>query len=124
MRPIFVVAGVSSQQSAGGPTYEEQHPHSATLDHSAPPIQAPSTRTGLWADFLEDIGIPPDSTVANPFKKQSDNTSLSGHPTLSRDKPLNDEEKHGLRVLLLIVGGLWLAGSLGKSKSKSTLVHT
>lgn len=125
MRPIFVVAGDSSQQSAGGLTYEEQQLQSAAaLDHSAPPpVQASSPRTGVWADFLEDIGIPANSTFVNPFKKQSNDTNSSGHPP-SRDQPLNDEEKQGLRALLLIFGGLWLAGSLGKPKSKSTLVHT
>lgn len=66
MRPILVVAGASSQQFVGGPTYEEHS--SLTLEHSEAPKPTQSRRTGLWADILEDVGIPPDTNIVNPFK--------------------------------------------------------
>ncbi|GJJ12104.1 hypothetical protein Clacol_006345 [Clathrus columnatus] len=110
MRPILVVAGISSQQAAGGPTYDGDH-SSPTLEHATTRTQpvTSSPPTGFWADFIDDLGIPTDYHISNPLK-QSRDISSSEQPLSNR--PLNDEEKRGLWALLLFISGSYIMGGL------------
>lgn len=125
MRKVLVVGG-TSMQHAGGPTYgESDHTESAseveTVSKAAAPILAP----GFWADVIEDIGLPPSFDASAPFARAyvsivsvfQDSTQQTRKPTFYQ-RPLDSDEARGVWVLLLILGGSWVAGGLFDSSKK------
>jgi hypothetical protein len=127
MRQFLVVAGTSTQH-AGGPTYGSSDHSQAGPSEDQAASRATASSHGLWADVIEDLGLPPTFDVSTPFTKGRD-TIISafqdsppqkqGPPTF-QSRPLNPDEAKGVWVLLLILGGSWLASGLfdGSKKKK------
>jgi len=122
MRQVLVVGGTSSQH-AEGPTYgsSDQGEHSVSdMVPDAPIIR----KNGLWADVTEDLGLRVNFFNA-PFIRARDailsfteDDHVRQQRQQSQSRPLNADEARGVWILLLILGGSWMAGGLFNPSSK------
>lgn len=116
-------------QHAGGPTYgDSDHTEIEPGEDKTISKAAIPTPSGFWADVAEDIGLPPSFHVSTPIIKAREAIKSAFHQDPAQQtqkisffqRPLETNEKEGVWVLLLILGGSWLAGGLfdGSKKKK------
>ncbi|KAG6376356.1 hypothetical protein JVT61DRAFT_2340 [Boletus reticuloceps] len=103
---LHVISG-SVTHYDGGPTdhLEEHHegdPLSTTVQASDSPA---SKEVGFRADFWESLGLPRSFSVR---RTSSEAAQAQEHGSQTRSRPLTDEERKGLYILLGIIGGSWL----------------
>lgn len=68
---------------------------------------------GFWPDFWESLGLPRSFSISRSLSKAADLTSQTGEDeSQHRSRPLTDEERKGLYILLGTIGGSWLVGGL------------
>ncbi|KIJ16925.1 hypothetical protein PAXINDRAFT_180143 [Paxillus involutus ATCC 200175] len=114
--PKLHVIGGSAIHHGGGPTHNLEEPQEG---HTVPLAtinadEAPSTKVGLWADVLDDLGLPRSFSVRQSLREAG--TSVveavkdrgNGYRTSSR--ALNNDERMGLYVLLGLTVGSWVVG--------------
>jgi len=109
-----VVSG-SATHYDGGPVYNlEKHQEGDSLSTTVQADDPPSSKeVGFWADFWESFGLPRSFSVSRTFSEAGNLAVHAGeHESQTRSRPLTDEERKGLYVLLGIIGGSWLVGGL------------
>lgn len=135
---IVVVAGTSTH-AAGGPTYSlssadeftSPSPSSSSSSssyNSASGGEGGKKLTGLWADIVEDLGLPTTFTVprfgrvlGDAEKALADSLpdestvgvgKKEGESARYEERRLDPEEKRGVWVLLGLLGGSWVLGGV------------
>lgn len=109
---VHVVSG-SVTHYDGGPTYSlEKHQESDSLSTT---VQAddppPNEDVGFWPDLWESLGLPRSFSIRRTLSEAGNSAAQAGEdPSQTRSRPLTDEEKRGLYILLGIIGGSWLVG--------------
>jgi len=103
---LHVISG-SATHYDGGPTHnlEEEHegdPPSTTVQAGNSPT---SKQAGFRADFWESLGLPRSFSVRRTL---SEAAQAQEHASQTRSRPLTDQERKGLYILLGIIGGSWL----------------
>ena len=108
---LHVVSG-SVTHYDGGPMYnlekhQEDSSPSMTVQVDGPPV---SSEAGFWADLWDSTGLPRSFSARRAL---SEARSLAAqHESQTSSRPLTDEERRGLYILLGILGGAWLVGRL------------
>jgi len=111
---LHVVSG-SVTHYDGGPTYNlEKHQEgdspSTTVQADNPPA---SKEVGFWADFWESFGLPRSFRFRRTLSAAGNLAVRAGEDeSQTRSRPLTNEERKGLYILLGIIGGSWLVGGL------------
>lgn len=90
----------------------EKHQEGDSLSTTVQADDPPSSKElGFRADFWESLGLPRSFSVSRTFSEAS-NLAVHAGQSQTRSRPLTDEERKGLYVLLGIIGGSWLVGGL------------
>ncbi|KIK96239.1 hypothetical protein PAXRUDRAFT_826185 [Paxillus rubicundulus Ve08.2h10] len=114
---LHVVSG-SATHHGGGPTHNlEEHQEGHTL----PPTtinadEPPSSKVGVWADVLDDIGLPRSFSVRHALREAGASVVEAvkdrGNAYRTSSRPLDNDERMGLYVLLGLVVGSWIVGGV------------
>lgn len=122
---LHVVSG-SPAHYVGGPTHnlekhQEDSSPSTIIQADDPPV---SKQVGFWADFSESLGLPRSFSVRRTLSEASNLAAQTGKDeSQTRSRPLTDEERNGLYILLGIVGGSWLVGALVNRPTVAAVEH-
>ena len=117
------VVGGSATHYDGGPTYnleklQEDSSSSPTVQARDPSL---SNNLGLWADFWESLGLPRSFSLRRSISEVGNLAADDGpSPQL---RPMTDDERKGLYILLGIVGASWLVGTLVNRPTASAEEH-
>jgi len=128
LRKVIVVGG-STVQLAEGVAYDSEASHHES-ESSSPSPSTPVRKEGLFADMMEDLGLPPTFDSKLPFTKAKEIASslITGSQSDQQhfrfqSKRLDPEEKRGVWALLFILGGSWLAGGIFAPKKDEPASH-
>lgn len=100
--PKVITAAAADTHLGGGPSSNTYEP---ALEQAHPVIQKAADATGLFSD----IGIPSRAQIYQSLAKITDPASA---PPLPKSRPLTEEDRKGLWILLGLVAGGWIAGGI------------